>query len=326
MSTENSENPILSVIITAYNQEYCITKAIDSVLLQDFKDFEVIVVDDCSTDDTPVILNNYKEQNSQVKIVTLKENSSSHVARLVGVENATGKYSIFLDGDDYLEKNCLSELFKELTQVTNFDACEFSYICLPSKEIVNPDDKTKYANQIDYFLNKNARVTVWNKLYKTEVLKKAFLSMKKTYIRCGDDTYESICIAYFVKNYVHKNIVVTNYVTGNGVSFHKNSFITNEQKCKSLKESYSSLKDFFEENPYENSLELLQNIQKQFLDWIVSVMKNNTEEKDIIRSLIILPRYFPENLLEPYFYHLYKNELKKKHAKNFIKKMFGGNK
>lgn len=171
---------IFSVIITAYNQPDEIKRAVDSVLNQSEKSFEIIVVDDCSTDQTPQILDEYAKNNSNFKVIHHKKNGSSHIARCSGVENALGTFVIFLDGDDYLFPDALEKL---MTQVVNeggdFDVCEYSYQCQPSREVINPNKAGNVSPRIDYFLRLDASVTIWNKLYRTEILKKAFSNMEK---------------------------------------------------------------------------------------------------------------------------------------------------
>ncbi len=316
------DTPVFSVIVTAYNQPDDIKRAVESVLNQTEKSFELIVVDDCSTDETPEVLAGYAEKNTCMRVIRYEKNGSSHAARCTGVENASGSYVIFLDGDDYLFPDALEKL---MTQVVNggkaFDVCEYSYQCQPSGEVINPNTSGNVSPRIDYFLRLDASVTIWNKLYRAEILKKAFSNMQKAYIRCGDDTYESICIAYFTKKFLQKNILVTNYVLGSGVSLRKNTFESNLRHCESLSTSLNSLKSFFDANSCENKEKLLNNIEKKYFDWILSVMKNNTELSDISRSLLLLPKYFDHQLILPHFEKLYSKQLKLKKIKLCIRSL-----
>ena len=317
------EKIVFSIIITSYNQPQEIKRAIDSVLIQKEKCFEIIVVDDCSTDETLHILNQYEEKYSNVQIIRHLKNSSSHVARCSGVEKAKGLFTIFLDGDDYLFPNALQKLLFQVINVENdFDVCEYSYQCQPDGEIEKPHDFNINLPRIEYYLNPESSVTVWNKLYKTEILKKAFSKMQKKFIRCGDDTYESICIAYFTKNFIQKDVLITNYSRTNGVSIRKNTFESNCMHCESLKSSLDCLIDFFEKNNYPKSELLLEITEKKFFTWILSVMKNNTVIDDITKSLLLLPKYFPNNLLLPYFNSLYSSKIKILNLKNLIKSFF----
>ena len=95
----------VSVIITAHNYAKWLPQAIDSVLTQTFHDFEVVVVDDASTDHTPEVLRHYA-QRPNVKIVTTKGLGLAGAANL-GVRSSSGEYVIRLDADDYFDENIL---------------------------------------------------------------------------------------------------------------------------------------------------------------------------------------------------------------------------
>lgn len=103
--------PKLSVIIPAYNVAGYLEKCLDSVLSQTFTDFEVILVDDGSTDETPAICDRYLQKDSRL-IVVHKENEGVSVARNTGIEKARGEYFLFFDGDDFVEPYACEELYK----------------------------------------------------------------------------------------------------------------------------------------------------------------------------------------------------------------------
>lgn len=315
---------IFSVIVTAYNQPQEIKRAVESVLNQTEKCFEVIVVDDCSTDETPKILNSLADSNPCVKIIRHEKNSSSHVARCTGVENADGQYVIFLDGDDYLFPDALEKLLTQVVEPLHddFDVCEYSYMCQPSGEVITPAVFDFTKTRIEYYQRLDATVTIWNKLYRTQVVRNAFSNMEKAYIRCGDDTYESICIAYFTRKFIQKNILVTNYVLGMGVSLRKNTFVSNQKNCESFKISMKCISTFFEKYPYIYSSKICDCIEQKFFDWSCSVMRNNTENADVVKSLLLLPRYFNLSLIEDSFKTDFLFMLRIRKIKHFIKKMF----
>ena len=314
--------PVFSVIVTAFNQPEDIKRAVESVLNQTVKCFELIVVDDCSTDDTPEVLSEYAKKNTCMRVIRHEKNGSSHAARCTGVENASGSYVIFLDGDDYLFPDALEKL---LTQVVNsgeaFDVCEYSYQCQPSGEVYKPVNWDLSKPIIDFYLEHDSPVTVWNKLYRTEIVKKAFENMQKAYIRCGDDTYETICIAYFTKKYIQKDILVTNYQLDIGVSKRKNNFDSNLRHCESFKIALECLKNFLDKSDYCYKEEMYSMIEQKFFDWISAVMKHNTDEEDIVKSLLLLPRYFRLEIIEPDFKHLYSIVLKTQKIKRIIKRI-----
>ena len=91
-----NENPLVSVIIPTYNRAWSLPAAIDSVLAQDYQPFELIVIDDGSSDNTPFLLSAYKHQIKTVR----QENAGVSAARNTGIDTAAGDFLAFLDSDD----------------------------------------------------------------------------------------------------------------------------------------------------------------------------------------------------------------------------------
>ena len=114
--------PAVSVIIPVYNAEEYIGECLESILTQTFQDFEVIAVDDCSTDSSPDIIRSYKENFGERMILTkTKKNSGNagYTARNKGFRFARGEYVFFVDADDFLTKTALEELY---TAAKNYNA------------------------------------------------------------------------------------------------------------------------------------------------------------------------------------------------------------
>ena len=117
---------LVSVIITSYNYARYLERAIRSALNQSLNtsSFEVIVVDDCSTDESHLILDNYAED---VKVIKLEKNSGLSVARNTGIKKAKGQYVVFLDADDYMQSDLLKVLSVFLTENNRLDAVAVDY-------------------------------------------------------------------------------------------------------------------------------------------------------------------------------------------------------
>ena len=101
--------PAVSVIIAAYNAERYILRCLDSLKAQTFKDFEVIIVNDGSTDSTSVIIDSYAKKDSRFKPIH-KPNGGVASARQMGLNAATGEYTIHVDADDWVEPEMLEEM------------------------------------------------------------------------------------------------------------------------------------------------------------------------------------------------------------------------
>ena len=110
--------PCISVIVPVYNTEKFLHQCIDSILKQTFNDFELILIDDGSTDYSGTICDEYAIKDSRIKIFH-QENQGVSAARNVGIDNAQGEYITFVDSDDYIINYALEILYKD---IVNFDA------------------------------------------------------------------------------------------------------------------------------------------------------------------------------------------------------------
>ena len=100
---------LISIITPSYNSAKFISETIESVLAQSYQNWEMIIVDDCSSDNSIDIIKNYIKKNSAIKLITLNINCGVAKARNVGLKNAKGDYIAFLDSDDLWDKNKLQE-------------------------------------------------------------------------------------------------------------------------------------------------------------------------------------------------------------------------
>lgn len=101
--------PFVSVIIPAYNAERWLDDSLGSVLAQSFDDWEAVVVNDGSTDNTVEVASNYANQDKRIRVIS-QENGGISAARNTGIDNARGRYVFFLDADDRLPGEALAGL------------------------------------------------------------------------------------------------------------------------------------------------------------------------------------------------------------------------
>lgn len=99
------ENAIFSIIIPAYNAQDYIENCIKSILEQNFQNYEIIIIDDGSTDDTLKIIASYAQACDNI-IFSHKENGGIGTAIPIGIELASGQYIVFVDSDDTVKKAC----------------------------------------------------------------------------------------------------------------------------------------------------------------------------------------------------------------------------
>ena len=102
---------MISVIIPVYNTENYLYNCLNSVLNQTYDDFEVICINDCSTDSSPEILEYYSRKDERIKVIHNEINKGSGYSRNRGLDESKGEFIFFLDGDDFISSNTLEELY-----------------------------------------------------------------------------------------------------------------------------------------------------------------------------------------------------------------------
>lgn len=128
----------VSIIIPAFNSEKFIERCIDSVLNQTYKNIEIIIVDDGSSDHTFDICSRYKDSNNNVKLIH-QNNLGVMTARMNGVNNATGNYVFFVDSDDWIDKNTIEVLLHKMSD-------QKDVVCVLANCSIMPND----FNNVDF--------------------------------------------------------------------------------------------------------------------------------------------------------------------------------
>lgn len=149
------DEPFYSVIIPIYNVEKFLNQCVDSVLSQSFSDYEVILVDDGSSDKCPIICDEYAKKNQCIKVIH-KRNEGLSAARNSGIDVAKGKYLLFLDSDDYWDD---SDALKKLYYVISQN--EYADLVMFQAKLLYPDgsmiaDKGQYADDFNYMNKEEA--------------------------------------------------------------------------------------------------------------------------------------------------------------------------
>ena len=119
-------NELVSIIVPAYNAEAYLNRCIDSILSQTYRNIEIILVDDGSTDNTPVLCDEYSEQHKDIIKVIHKENGGVSSARNIGIETASGDYYAFVDSDDWIADDFIETLYSLIKR----NNCEISIVNL----------------------------------------------------------------------------------------------------------------------------------------------------------------------------------------------------
>lgn len=131
--------PKISIIIPTYNVEKYLAECLDSCINQTLEDIEIIGVDDCSTDNSYEILEEYQQKDSRIKIFRQEENKKQGSARNKGLENATGEYVWFVDSDDYIDVHACQILYDAIKE---FDV---DMLCFSAIQFTQAKEKRLFA-------------------------------------------------------------------------------------------------------------------------------------------------------------------------------------
>lgn len=161
----------ISVVVPAYNSELTIKRCLNSILSQSYKNLEVIVVDDGSTDTTESLCYEIKNIDKRVKIISINNSGVSH-ARNVGIDNASGEYITFVDSDDFIDKEMYADLVGNFDENIDIVHCSYKNVDDFGNTIssVGGSNNYKIMNRNEglecLILGKYFAGGMWNKLYK----------------------------------------------------------------------------------------------------------------------------------------------------------------
>lgn len=291
----------ISIIVPVYNIDKYINKCIDSILNQSFVNFELILVDDGSTDDSGLICDKYANEDSRIRVIH-KENGGLSSARNAGLDIAKGKYIGFVDSDDYIDKNMYKYLFEVITRdnselaICNYrevyedsiNIGEKNKINIPSSEIYN---KYEILNKL-YTHESGQIVVAWNKLYRKEL----FDEERYPIGRIHEDEFLIHRILYKCNKISYINDDLYYYLQREN-SIMKESFsIRKIDVIDALKDRM----DFFRKN---NEVELLKKSETTYIAIFLSIyVKAYKQFNNVDNELRNIKSGFNENII-----HLLKN-------------------
>lgn len=143
------ERDLISIIVPVYNVQEYLKNCINSILNQSYKNIEIILVDDGSTDESSSICDLYVKKDNRIKVIH-KENGGLSDARNVGIKSARGKYITFVDSDDYLDENYVKALYILITENNSDIACSrMKKTDSLNDKIINKNEKINIYNSID---------------------------------------------------------------------------------------------------------------------------------------------------------------------------------
>ena len=238
----------VSVIVPVYNVEKYLSRCLDSLLAQDYDNYEIICVNDCSQDSSLSILEKYQKGSDKIKVISNEVNMGLGMTRENGMKVATGNYIMFVDSDDYVKQNYISTYANEINN-DDYDVVVAGYI----RDV---DGKLK---------NNFVSNSIWSTLTYTiscaKMFKKSFLvdnNIHFSKIRCGEDVYFSLSLFYNKPKYK-----VIHYC-GYYYYFNRNSITGNVRKNKNLEKFISEI---FTEFMNNYDISCLDNKDQQIIEY-----------------------------------------------------------
>lgn len=243
----------LSIIVPVYNVEKYLSKCIDSILSQTYKDLELILVDDGSPDNSPKICDEYAQKDNRV-IVIHKPNGGVSSARNAGIDRATGKYIGFVDPDDYITSDMYEVMIQELEESkADIAICGYDYINengqveRPYNNRINEVLTQKQFMSMQFDMPPTIRHVVWNKLFSAQV----FTGIRfPEGLHSSEDVYvliecsKKLNKAVFIHKPLYKNLVRSGSATHGGlkISDLASSFKAHEKMHNDAIALYPDLK------------------------------------------------------------------------------------
>ena len=247
---------MISVIINVYNGEKYIKRCIDSVINQTYKNLEILIINDGSTDNTLSICKSYNDK--RIRIINQK-NMGLSLARNVGLDNAKGDYFYFVDADDYIDKDTIEYLYNLLKKYNApMSSCEVIEVINDKYKLKNKNEVVKLYDDIHLLkrilLYNGKDGNIWNKLIKREVFNDLRFEN-----RIINDVVVVYKLAIDLKRYVYSNIPKYYYYRHSDSILGRHKIDHSIDYYKAALERYDYIKKIYP-NLKENDYSLLWSI------------------------------------------------------------------
>ena len=186
------KSDLISIIVPVYNSELYINRCLDSLLKQTYKNIEIIIVDDGSKDNSLQLIKGYANKDSRIKVYT-QSNQGPSVARNTGLDNSTGKYIMFVDADDFIDKNMVTNMVEGIKDDKNtLVLCDNSEIWANEIEERKLFDTDKnYIKKVDVIkaIASGKAGLVCGKLFNKNIIKEHNIKFDKEIKMCEDQIF-----------------------------------------------------------------------------------------------------------------------------------------
>ncbi len=297
--------PFFSVVIPMYNAEKYIERCVISVLNQNYKNIEVICVDDFSNDSSANIVKNRFKDDTRFHLIKNKKNEGPLISRLVGAANGIGTHFIFIDSDDWFTQNVFSRFAKELEK-QDIDILQFGYIEQPGGKRIPPPELTSPSNFTTALLAKDKYISpqLWNKVYSAPCITRIVHNLPPIKASIAEDLYFSVAAGVFAKSIKTIHYFPYNYYSIEaGVSTTKSNDLSYLKKIlNSYEVVATSIREFLTTYSPEHLPEpgvIEARFFKDFIDNRISSTINARDLYKILQSVLQSP--FGETAFIEYF-------------------------
>lgn len=175
-----NKEPLVSIIVPCYNNGKYLKGCIDSLVAQSYRNIEIIIVDDGSTDNTESILEEYKRKDKRIQSVS-QQNGGPPCARNSGLSVASGEYITFVDADDALTENAVEIMLSHMDDNTDWVVCSYIEKWLYDKPIIYSDRRIHREDLAEMFLRyASGIIFLWKNLYRKSIFDTYHLQFDKT--------------------------------------------------------------------------------------------------------------------------------------------------
>lgn len=271
---------MISIIVPAYNVENYIAKTLESLCQQSYKDIEIIVVNDGSTDNTLQTITDIAKNDSRIKVFD-KENGGVTSARLYGIEQSSGDWIAFCDGDDTVEPSMYERLITNAEKYkADISHCGYNMV-FPSRivpyhgtnQIIEQDNKKGLCDLIDGSI---VEPGLWNKLFSKDLINSFIKSNVMDYsIKINEDVLMNYYLFKLSKKSVFEDICLYNYVV------RDNSAANISIKEHHLSDPLKVLEIIFEDTKSDNPINCIA--KKRQLNNLINIATRQISEN---RALI----------------------------------------
>tara|TARA_R110002012_G_scaffold64308_3_gene169067 strand:- start:29789 stop:30871 length:1083 start_codon:yes stop_codon:yes gene_type:complete len=238
VSVKSQKSPFVSIIVPSYNVEDYIDNGLESIINQSYGNWECIVINDGSIDDTEQKIKEWTKKDERFKLISQKNKGLSG-ARNTGLKHAKGECLFFFDPDDLLDIDCLKNLTELFTPDIDIVVGKSAKVYNQTTDIIKTLDHSdvteKALHDIDFLelsLTKPFSVTVWNKLYKSKFILSNNITFKNDVLH--EDEMWFFETMYLAKRIIFNSKVTYYYNIGNQNSITKNYSLKNLKSCTAI--------------------------------------------------------------------------------------------